>query len=30
MKVVRLQNEVVIFELSLEWSRGDHTTGMVM
>jgi hypothetical protein len=27
--VVRLENEVVISEVSLEWSTDDHTTRMV-
>jgi hypothetical protein len=30
-EVVRHENhEVFIFELSFEWSRDDHTTGMVV
>ncbi len=29
-EIVRLENEVIIFKLSLEWSRDDHTTRMVV
>jgi hypothetical protein len=29
-EVVKLENEVVISKLSLEWSKDDHTTKMVM
>jgi hypothetical protein len=29
-QIVRLENEVVIYELSLEWYRDYHTTIMVM
>jgi hypothetical protein len=29
-EIVRFENEVVICELSLEWSKDDHTTRMVM
>jgi hypothetical protein len=29
-EVVRFENEVVIYELTLEWSKDDHTTKMVM
>jgi hypothetical protein len=29
-KKVRLENKVVVFELSLEWSKDDHVTEMVM
>ncbi len=29
-EVVRLENEVVISKLSLEWSKDDHTIKMVM
>jgi hypothetical protein len=29
-KIVRLENEIVIVELSFKWSRNDHTTRMVM
>jgi len=27
---VKLENEVVISELSLEWSKDDHTTKMII
>jgi hypothetical protein len=29
-EIVRLENEVVIFELFLEWSKDDHMTKMVL
>jgi hypothetical protein len=29
-EVIRLENEVVISELFLEWSKDDHTTKMVV
>jgi hypothetical protein len=29
-EVVRLENEVVIFKLSLEWSKDNHMTEMVV
>jgi hypothetical protein len=28
--VVGLENEVIIFKLSLEWSKDDHMTKMAM
>jgi hypothetical protein len=29
-EVVKLENEVVTFEMFLEWSRDDHVTEMVI
>jgi hypothetical protein len=29
-EILKLENEVIIFKLSLEWSRDDHTTRMVL
>jgi len=29
-EIVRLENEVIIFELFFEWSKDDHTIGIVM
>jgi hypothetical protein len=29
-EIVRLENEVIIFELSLEWSKDNHVTKMVV
>jgi hypothetical protein len=29
-EVVRFENEMVIYELTLAWSRDNHTTKMVM
>ncbi len=29
-KILKFENEVIIFELSLEWSKDNHMTKMVM
>jgi len=29
-EIIKLENEIIVFEFSLEWSRDDHTTRMIM